>query len=297
MKVVWLGVVVVLGGGAPWVAGCASETSCSEACGERECGAAPCGGSCGTCPGDEVCTDSGSCVPDPGQTSGETSCESSCDDLGFRCGEHCGEPCGVCDDGFECVENACECAPTCIGKVCGEDDGCGGVCEPCPTTETCADCPLRLWLVDQAASQDGTVMEATVGLQFAPVEGAARPTIADLRLEIGDGAHLFEVALGPPLADVGLTLRPDAWTGRPWTELGDGRVRMLVMSPVNHGQMRGGDWLFMRLALGSPDRPARLPIVLRLIQREQTLAPPEADQMLWAVDLGEALVLWPTEAP
>jgi hypothetical protein len=32
---------------------------------------------------------------------------------------------------------AVTCAPTCAGKVCG-DDGCGGTCgDPCPTAETC----------------------------------------------------------------------------------------------------------------------------------------------------------------
>ena len=58
-------------------------------------------------------------------------CAPSCD--GKVCGEDgCGGSCGECGAGLRCAQGACEaCAPSCEGKTCG-DDGCGGSCGECP---------------------------------------------------------------------------------------------------------------------------------------------------------------------
>jgi len=48
----------------------------------------------------------------------------------------CGQPCG-CAAGFVCKDHACEvCVPDCDGKACG-DDGCGGSCGSCGPDEKC----------------------------------------------------------------------------------------------------------------------------------------------------------------
>jgi len=76
-----------------------------------ECGVHPdgCGGwtACGDCGTDEFCTDEFECV-----------CEF------VTCGDDC------CPEGEVCNEGVCgPCVPDCVGKYCGDEDGCGGVCD------------------------------------------------------------------------------------------------------------------------------------------------------------------------
>lgn len=35
-----------------------------------------------------------------------------------------------------CRDSA-DCTPDCVGKLCGDDDGCGGMCTTCPTGQIC----------------------------------------------------------------------------------------------------------------------------------------------------------------
>jgi len=63
-------------------------------------------------------------------------CTPSC--LGKMCGsgDGCGGVCG-CPSGTKCVEGYCEtCTPMCYGKGCG-DDGCGGTCGACTDPAVC----------------------------------------------------------------------------------------------------------------------------------------------------------------
>ena len=93
--------------------------SCATACDDKQCGADGCGGSCGECASDELCTfnQCAPCVPDcDGKTCGSNGCS------GF---------CGECPEGEACSEGECfECIPNCEGKPCGPD-GCGGSCGDC----------------------------------------------------------------------------------------------------------------------------------------------------------------------
>lgn len=43
---------------------------------------------------------------------------------------------GCCGDGVTCLPDGACCTPSCEGKTCGEDDGCGGAC-PCPDGKSC----------------------------------------------------------------------------------------------------------------------------------------------------------------
>lgn len=73
-----------------------------------------------------------------------------CQPRGCPAGTNCGTvedgcggtvPCGSCPlAGQPCTDNVCgTCVPTCTGKVCGADDGCGGMCQSgtCTGAEVC----------------------------------------------------------------------------------------------------------------------------------------------------------------
>ena len=99
---------------------------CTSDCDGKECGPNGCGGSCGQCADDEVCSIWGQCT-----------CIPNC--LDKQCGnDGCGGSCGSCPLGYVCSNGACEkiCTPQCFGKQCG-DDGCGGSCGSCPAGSEC----------------------------------------------------------------------------------------------------------------------------------------------------------------
>jgi hypothetical protein len=98
---------------------------CIPNCVGRSCGPDDCGGSCGSCNGNDVCSGQGQCV-----------CTPDCG--GKACGpDGCGGSCGSCQGSETCTgQGQCACTPDCAGKACG-DDGCGGGCGACPGSETC----------------------------------------------------------------------------------------------------------------------------------------------------------------
>ncbi|MFC1610711.1 hypothetical protein ACFL6C_07125 [Myxococcota bacterium] len=91
---------------------------CTPDCAGKECGDDACGGSCGTCAGNEECQ-SNQCVCIPDCATRE------CGDDG------CGSSCGTCGTDEMCDNGTCVCAPDCDGKACGDPDGCGGICTGC----------------------------------------------------------------------------------------------------------------------------------------------------------------------
>jgi len=100
---------------------------CAPVCDGRECGPDGCGGTCGSCQGNQLCVDgSCGCVPD---------CQ------GRECGsDGCGGTCGTCGAG-PCDDQSGHCLgdrPNCNGKECGSD-GLGGLCGVCPEGLTCTD--------------------------------------------------------------------------------------------------------------------------------------------------------------
>ena len=121
---------------------CVPEINCAD----KECGGDGCGGSCGICPGNEICTGAQVCEPHP--------CGDVKPDVGKCQGQdiliHCVDDALVeinCKDfgddfwcGFDAQEGAYECkqgcVPTCefpngTPKECGYD-GCYGTCGDCP---------------------------------------------------------------------------------------------------------------------------------------------------------------------
>ena len=127
---------------------------CAPQCTGKECGDDGCGGDCGVCGENSVCSPKGKCECEFLDCGGETCCteaETDCADFGCceplcigkgECGySNCGTDCGsgtcpedapICQDG-ECVA---ECKPDCAGKECGAD-GCGGICGECAQYYTC----------------------------------------------------------------------------------------------------------------------------------------------------------------
>jgi hypothetical protein len=130
----------------------------------KECGDDGCGGSCGVCPPNSQCTDTGQCVSVGScgngwcqQWQGET-CDNCPEDCGpcpcepqcvssdgemKECGpDGCGGVCGWCPDNAECVNGFCQtaCEPSCtifgFPKQCGTD-GCGGSCGFCAADQKC----------------------------------------------------------------------------------------------------------------------------------------------------------------
>ena len=105
--------------------------SCVPNCTGLQCGGDGCGGSCGTCPGNQSCNANGQC--------GE--CVPNCS--GVECGnDGCGGSCGECVGGFFCNGGFCtDEEPSCSdGVFNGEesDVDCGGpVCSKCGLGADC----------------------------------------------------------------------------------------------------------------------------------------------------------------
>ena len=261
-----------------------AEVPCEPRCAGMACGDDGCGGVCGLCAPGQQC-DAGACV------FATPSCELACTDLNYQCGEHCGQVCGTCEQGESCVEHRCVCQADCRGKACGAADGCGGLCEPCPNTSTCEDCPLKLSLVRYEVDQGRKY--AILALDYQPQKDAPLPLMADLRLKVQGDISLSEIGLGTVLMDAGKELFKDAATGRHFRALGDDTLQFLVTSPRSAKTIAAGRWLALRFLVDDGIETPQMPIQLSLVTRAKTLAPSAADVALWEADYGAPLVLWP----
>jgi len=139
--------------------GCANGQckSCTPNCTNKQCGDDGCGGSCGSCGTNAICSN-GSCACNSGygncDGSWSNGCEVNLTNNSNNCGS-CGNSCGAnatcnnsicvctyiecngacCDAEQVCFNNSC-CTPNCAGKECGYD-GCGGSCGDCGQNEQC----------------------------------------------------------------------------------------------------------------------------------------------------------------
>jgi len=126
-----------------WCGGIYPNLCCEPECEGKECGDDECGGSCGECEEPMVecvegqcelvcdCLDDEDCLPveDFDLCNGKLVC-------GLTTPCKCElDPDSVveCPDGQTCIPETGECCqPSCEGKSCDEDDGCGGKCGECP---------------------------------------------------------------------------------------------------------------------------------------------------------------------
>ena len=113
------------------------QVECAAVCGS--CGALD---ACddGTCAGAEnclICPDDCPCGPGEVCTAQGTCCAPSCD--GKVCGDDgCGVACGSCEAPWQCdgAGQCSVCVPQCVGRQCG-DDGCSGSCGACDAGLAC----------------------------------------------------------------------------------------------------------------------------------------------------------------
>ena len=267
---------------------------CVPDCAGRECGPDGCGGACGACGDLLACGPLGQCVEPEVDPPG---CTETCGEAGFECGEVCGVSCGTCiDPETACVDGQCLCSPVCAAQLCEQPDGCGQLCGPCARAESCADCVIRLEVIEAVAVDDQT-REVTVALDYAPGPAAALPTTADLRFEVRGPAQLLAVGLAPAVLDANKTLATDPDTGKPFRVLDEDVHQVLLLSATNTTPIAAGRWLLLRFQLG-PESAADAagwtaePAVIRMVQREETFAPPPADTALWAGGYTDPVVVW-----
>ena len=257
--------------------------SCVPACDDLECGPDGCGGTCGSCPTGTLCM-AGACLPD---------CDLTCADAGLACGARCGESCGECATDETCEEGRCVCAPACPIERCGAGDACGDTCPPCPRAQSCEGCALRLHVVSRKDRPDGTE-SVVLGLEYRPPQGSPWPSLADLRFEISGAATLERIGVSPELVDAGKEPLADPRTGRRWRPLSDGTLQVLLASTASAKRMAPGPWVYLTVHFrAAGDLPG--PATMRLLRRENTLAPKAADQALWGASYGEPVVIWPGE--
>jgi alpha-tubulin suppressor-like RCC1 family protein len=142
-----------------------APSACVPDCTGKYCGDDGCGGTCGTCGIDQVCSaTSGSCLPKDKQPCGDFPAEGCCDGVvvkvcdpqlglmamncqglhgtcaydpnnGMPYSNFCVQTVGADQSGFKACPSAA-CAPVCDGKKCG-DDGCGGICGTCGADQSC----------------------------------------------------------------------------------------------------------------------------------------------------------------
>jgi hypothetical protein len=105
---------------------------CNPDCNEKTCGDDGCGGNCGACPIEQVCS-SGACVG---------SCRDTCLSLKHECDEVCGENCGSCFNSHgsnTCLNGLCQ--PNCsLGYSNCDENGINGCETQLGTNENCASC-------------------------------------------------------------------------------------------------------------------------------------------------------------
>ena len=270
-----------------------TSDACAPDCSGKACGPDGCGGSCGTCADGTGCNAAGQCTQ-PEDASPTDTCTQTCEEAGFECGEACGLPCGVCQGTqVSCVEGHCVCAPVCSLDLCAEPDGCDGTCPPCPSDENCADCVLRLSVSEVDEGTGDQIRGATLTLHYMPPDEAPHPRTADLHFVVEGPVRLLELTPGPSLEDAGKALHRDADTGKPWRELGDGIIQVLVLSTDNTDRMGPGLWLTMRFVFGPEAYDDPLPLVVRVVERAETFAPPDADLVLMSGGYDAPVAVWP----
>jgi hypothetical protein len=189
---------------------------------------------------------------------------------------------------MSCRDGRCACAPRCDATRCAADDGCGGRCGPCALDLSCADCTLRLGLIERVPGAPYDVI--TLALDYVPPPGVEAPRIADLRIRAEGPVTIERVGLGRDVVDAGKQLFVDPRTGSAWSELPGGVHRFLVYSTASTTPIPAGRWLFIRYHLD--DRGAA-PAVFTLQRNDQVLAPPGANEPLASQPIDTPVVVWP----
>ena len=261
------------------------DSVCIPSCETKVCGDDGCGESCGACGPGQSCGDSGQCAED---------CSLDCATAGVECGTHCGQVCGSCATGTHCDNGQCTCSPSCGGKTCADDNGCGGTCSPCPSEVSCTDCTLQLKVVDRELTATGQVKAVVLAIDYVAAADTPLPSLANVSVRIDGPMDLLQVGIGAPVLEADKRLLPDASTGRPYRTHDDGRVSFVIMSPTSNQPIGSGRWILMRVEFTDAVAGDQ-PMVARLVPHKEMLAPEVADAALWSEILDGAVVVWPVD--
>ena len=188
------------------------------------------------------------------------------------------------------------CAPVCPLAACGADDGCGGLCPPCPAAVSCADCALRLEIASTEES-GGFVRRVALALVYDPPAQAPGPTTAEVRLGIAGPGRVVGLAVGDPVTAADKTLAPDPNTGAAWRVEADGTVRIVMLSNQTVEAVGAGTLWTYDVLIGAAFEPTSEPVVL-WIRRDgdPIFAPPGADQVVADPAVQAPVAVWPGPA-
>jgi hypothetical protein len=247
-----------------------AQPLCTPTCAANTCGDDGCGGSC-TCDTGYACSAARECVE-------TASCTDTCASTGFTCGEVCGESCGS--------DGACAAA---------EDVCAWNQCYVAPAASSCEDCSLELRVLASTLDSSTNTLTATVAIDYNPEASEPNPRVLDVRLYANAPIVVKDVRGGDALKNAGKELVENPLTGKPWKGRGDGSKQMLVVSYTNTNRIQAGRILELDLTLDTSlfdstmDLYRFLPV--KLLKREQTFAPLEADSAIQSTDFGAAVVV------
>lgn len=259
------------GGGQPGRSGnTVAQAQCSPSCATNTCGDDGCGGTC-ACDSDYACNAARECV-------GTTTCTDTCESTGFTCGEVCGELCG--SDGA--------CADT--GDVCAWNQ-----CYTPPVASSCEGCSLQLKVLAYSLDTDTDTLSATLAIDYTPAASEPNPRVLDVRLYANAPFVASAVRPGDALQNAGKELYTNPQTGNPWKNRGDGSKQMLVVSFTNTNRIQAGRILELDLSLDASQFDSSMApyyyLPLKLLKREQTFAPLEADNAIQSTEFDTPVVV------
>lgn len=237
-----------------------TDAACTPACTGTACGDDGCGGTC-ACDTGVVCNAAHQCVA-------PTECTDTCEAAGWGCGSLCGTACGPCDDGITCIWNRCYTPPVEV---------------------SCDTCSLQLSLLaKEVDSSTGYLTSVSLAVDYLPETNEPHPRLADLRIYANGPVTLTGLVAGPALTDAGKELYNDPITGNPWKARADGSSQLLVLSFTNTNPLASGRVVDLTFAVDTDQQ-----VPFKIIRRDQTFAPPEADAALQSSPYDAAVVVSP----
>jgi hypothetical protein len=156
-----------------------------------------------------------------------------------------------------------------------------------PNGTSCLECSLRLVSLSRVV-EGGRLRSVVLGVDYDPRRHEVRPRMADLRLASNRAVQVTAAVAGPALTTAAKSLYVDPLTGNAWRSRADGSFQFLVVSTSNTNEMGTGRVVTVTLSLDEPTSAA-----FSLVRREQTLAPPAADEAILPTPYDRSVVVTP----
>jgi hypothetical protein len=154
---------------------------------------------------------------------------------------------------------------------------------------SCATCSLQLSLLHKVVdSTTGNLTSVTLAVDYLPETHEPHPRLADLRIYANGPVTLTGLVPGPALTDAGKELFNDPITGNPWKARADGSSQLLVLSFTNTNPLASGRVVDLTFEM---DHDQLIPF--RIVKRDQTFAPADADAALQSSSFNAAVVVGP----